>query len=196
MSQRKFQIPEALKERYRAAIIAFLGNNPSALGYTQDDVDEAALQGVLGWLDGILHESNIDFHRAILKWETERYPEGTLTYQLQRVAFEFGASFARQYIRSLFEVSEVKDAAVAAVMQVDADHCHFFRHPDQRLTVDKETAEKYVAAVRTADAEEKETPKAIRHLICKPDGAWPPSRQLYNACIEAAYEAGKESREP
>lgn len=163
----------------------------------------AQLDAAVRWLDTILHESNVDFHRAILKREEERYPEGTLTYQLQRVAFEFGASFARQYIRSLFAEPETAgvDAATGKIIAEARKRafdeimaCAKNEMIEAGIGVD--ALRVWALALQEREKRKDEPPKAIRHLICKPDGAWPPSRQLYNACIEAAYEAGKESREP
>jgi hypothetical protein len=63
------------------------------------------LAAALGWLDNILHEGNVEFHRAILERGFARYPD-TTAHITQRVAFEFGASFARNYIRQLFRQSD------------------------------------------------------------------------------------------
>lgn len=244
-----------------------------AAGAGSDGVDPCGfylvtpLRKALEWLDTILHESNVDFHRAILKREAERYPEGTLTYQLQRVAFEFGASFARQYIRSLFAEPETtgvdavtgkiiaearqrafdeimacaKDEDIESGIGVDAHRVWALALQEREQKRDSEWKSKsqYIrkgarvlcmfegcdeessvllnatplcmthdSLVRKrrarngntgqvsdeelrAEEEAQEVPDSIRHLICGKDGAWPPSRQLYNACIEDAYEIGK-----
>ena len=158
------------------------------------------LEAAILWLDDVLHESNVDFHRAILKRGAERYTEQN-SGAFQRVAFEFGASFARQYIRSLFHEPASVDAAtgkiIAEARQRAFDEimaCAKDEDIEAGIGVDAERV--WALALQEREKHKNDPPKAIRHLICKPDGAWPPSRQLYNACIEDAYEIGKESREP
>ena len=77
-------------------------------GVTETEPDSPSrpihgLKAALRWLDGIVSEQNSDFHRAILQRERERYPDDTIC----QVAFEFGASFARQYISGLYLAPEV-----------------------------------------------------------------------------------------
>lgn len=74
--------------------------------WRQDDpirirrIIEAALEEMES---DLLDEANIDFHRAILKREQERYPDNVPTHLALRVAFEYGVSFARQYIRGALQ---------------------------------------------------------------------------------------------
>lgn len=60
------------------------------------------LRGAIKWLLGILQEGDVNFHNAILKRAQQRYGSDITN----RVAFEFGASFARQYIGDLFRFPE------------------------------------------------------------------------------------------
>ena len=68
----------------------------------------ADLEAALGWLEEILHERNVDFHRAILSGEQERFPgaDEDLNIISRRVDFEYGVSFARNYIHNLFIAPE------------------------------------------------------------------------------------------
>lgn len=65
---------------------------------------EKSLEAALRWQKEKLSESNVEFHRAILAAERERFPgsdeEGSVV--AQRVGFEYGISFARNYIREMF----------------------------------------------------------------------------------------------
>lgn len=83
----------------------------SDVGFRRDVIMYDAkrmLEAALSWLDEILHERNVDFHRAILEAEKKRCP-GNSEYgsvMARRVDFEYGVSFARNYIRDLFREPE------------------------------------------------------------------------------------------
>ena len=70
-----------------------------------NDIKQISIKAALLWLDEILHERNVDFHRAILTREWQRYPgeDRDAIATSHRVALEYGASFARNYVRDLFE---------------------------------------------------------------------------------------------
>ena len=70
-----------------------------------------ALMAVVRWFsDTILHECNVDFHRAILAAERERFPgsDQDTAIIMRRVDFEYGVSFARHYLWRLFTISGVE----------------------------------------------------------------------------------------
>lgn len=201
MSTKKIRVPEGMRAAGYVAAVENRGRvfiEPSVLHVMNDAILEAALR----WLDDILNEADTDFHRAILKRGAERYGDGP-AHGIQRVAFEFGCSFARQYIRSLFAEPETAgvDAATGKIIAEARKRafdeimaCAKDEDIEAGIGVDAERV--WALALQEREKHKNDPPKAIRHLICKPDGAWPPSRQLYNACIEDAYEIGKESREP
>jgi hypothetical protein len=66
------------------------------------------LEAALRWQEEKLIESNVEFHRAILAAERERFPgsDEDSSVVAQRVGFEYGVSFARHYIREMFMGSE------------------------------------------------------------------------------------------
>lgn len=64
-----------------------------------------ALIAAVRWLrDKVLHPANAEFHRAILDAERERFQrfEQDGVALARRVDFEYGVSFARNYISSMF----------------------------------------------------------------------------------------------
>jgi hypothetical protein len=66
-----------------------------------------ALVAAVRWfVHDILHECNVDFHRAILAAEQKRFPgsDQDTAVITRRIDFEYGVSFARRYIRGLFTV--------------------------------------------------------------------------------------------
>lgn len=106
MSDKSIHVPEGM---LKAALKA--QDSSRSEGHTI-----VAIEATLLWLDEILHERNVDFHRAILEAEKKRCP-GNSEYGsviARRVDFEYGVSFARNYIRDLFRVdsktpNEVQD---------------------------------------------------------------------------------------
>lgn len=87
----------------KAANEALRASSPS-----MRSLEEITLEAALRWLDEILYENNVDFHRAILEAEKKRCP-GNDEYGsviARRVDFEYGVSFARNYIRDLFLAPE------------------------------------------------------------------------------------------
>lgn len=99
MADRKIVVPDAMRR---------------AFGRGTQDVDPEGylafhgLEQVILWLTDILHERNPDFHRAILKREKERIPgdDNDTAIIARRVDFEYGVSFARNYIRGMFVAQE------------------------------------------------------------------------------------------
>lgn len=92
MGEKRVVVPQGMK-----AVAAEAWREMFGHGSHHGEVD-AILRPALLWLDGILSEQNPDFHQAILKRGRERYPDDIS----MSVAFEFGASFARQYVSGLF----------------------------------------------------------------------------------------------
>lgn len=91
MSEKRYTVPEGMLE---AALQVAPGGSE-----TWSDWLPRALEAALRWfVEDTLHESNVQFHQAILQRATERYP----THPFERVAWEYGVSFARQYIAGLF----------------------------------------------------------------------------------------------
>ena len=71
-----------------------------------------ALVAVVRWFSGtVLHECNVDFHQAILAAERERFPGSDRDTEttMRRVDFEYGVSFARNYLRRLFTISGAEE---------------------------------------------------------------------------------------
>lgn len=99
MPENKIIVPDAMRR---------------AFGRGTQDVDPEGylafhgLEQVILWLTDILHERNPDFHRAILKREKERIPgdDDDTAIISRRVDFEYGVSFARNYIRDMFVAQE------------------------------------------------------------------------------------------
>lgn len=99
MADGKIIVPEAMRRAFGRG--------------TQDADPEGylafhGLEQVILWLTDILHERNPEFHRAILKREKEYFPgdDGNLPVISRRVDFEYGVSFARNYIRDMFVAPE------------------------------------------------------------------------------------------
>ena len=93
----------AADEFFRAAS---MNGRPSC---TDRERLEFVLVAVVRWLRyDILHERNVDFHQAILDAERKRFPgsDTDLSVIARRVDFEYGVSFARHYIRQLFEIQK------------------------------------------------------------------------------------------
>lgn len=97
MTQPKYEVPssmfmEAIKGTWRE------GDRISF-----DTVKMVLVSGIR-WQDQILKENNVDFSRAILIAEKKRIPgpDDNLMIIARRVDFEYGASFARNYIRDLY----------------------------------------------------------------------------------------------
>lgn len=90
--KKKIVVPEGMLDAaMKASFDAGLGIGPS----TELSIP---LVAALQWLtDNILSESNPEFHRAILARERERY----IGNPSSQVAFEYGASYARQFIEDL-----------------------------------------------------------------------------------------------
>lgn len=113
MTKRKIQIPEGMLKAVDEAI----GNARKSQSRQLADRDgelwpndavNTTLEAALGWLDEILHQRNPDFHRAILKREREYFPgdDADMSVIVLRVNFEYGVSFARNYIRGMFVAQE------------------------------------------------------------------------------------------
>lgn len=111
MTERKIVVPEEMLQAFWAE---YSGGKmgPESRARSIDGL-AAAIRWVL---TNIIHESNVECHRAILHREAERYPgfdTDSPTTQ-RRVDFEFGASFARQYIERFFTTpalpKEIKEA--------------------------------------------------------------------------------------
>lgn len=92
MSEKKIKIPGGM---LKAAHDAAMSNGGQI---------EKCLESSFQWFIEQLHESNVNFHRAILDKERIRYkgPDHDSMIISHRVAFEYGASFAVNYIRDMF----------------------------------------------------------------------------------------------
>lgn len=64
-----------------------------------------ALVAAIRWLrDKVLHPANVDFHRAIMNAERDYYlgSDQDTSVIARRVDFEYGVSFARNYLSGMF----------------------------------------------------------------------------------------------
>jgi hypothetical protein len=79
-----------------------------------------ALIESLRWLKDILHPRNVDFHRAILEAERKRFPGSDQDTQviMRRVDFEYGVSFARNYLQRMFTSEPTKDERQADLIAI------------------------------------------------------------------------------
>lgn len=95
MSECKIVVPDAMMSAAMGAELPSLWSR---------NLVSTVIDKSLSWfIDEILHEKNVDFHRAILAREKKYFPDpadGLTT--MRRVDFEYGVSFARNYIRNLF----------------------------------------------------------------------------------------------
>jgi hypothetical protein len=106
MADKKIVVPEGMLKAATEAVLEAQcgGRSPEEGPRSIPAREQISLEAALRWLDEILHERNPDFHRAILKREKERIPgdDGDLAIIARRVDFEYGVSFARNYIRDMF----------------------------------------------------------------------------------------------
>ena len=101
MTEKRIVVPEGMLK-------AVWDVDGDGLGYIEEHRTLDHLEAALRWLDRILDTCDVDFHRAILESERERYPgsDNDLYVISCRVAFEYGASFARNYVRRMYLASE------------------------------------------------------------------------------------------
>lgn len=106
MSEKKIVVPLMMEA---AGYVASVENRGERFiePYVLKNLNDKILKAALRWMiDEFLHEKNVDFHKAIQAREHERYPCEGGADSYARVAFEFGASFARNYIRNHFLAPE------------------------------------------------------------------------------------------
>ena len=167
----------------------------------------AAIEAALAWQENeILHAKNVDFHRAILEAEKERWPgpDTSLPIVQLRVSFEYGTSFARNYIASLYHAPEphpledLKDLFVSTYQSIP-HRWNVRRHANGVVEVCRGDHEKNEgcewedwAAAPEAKREEPKVPPEVESLFYNERYSLP-SKGVVNSVILEAYNRGKKA---
>lgn len=179
MGKRKIVVPkEVLLEAGRAS------NGVDPEGYFL----YRPLEAVFIWLGNKLHEGNVEFYKATVGAERKRFPEDSnLAHISRRVDFEYGASFARNYIRDLFTEPELEPNKETGRDWTLTDIIQHVRLGDY----DDREARQRLKTLFGVDATEPVIPPEIQHCIIADDQ--PISRECHNARVLEAYHQGKKS---